>query len=511
MAVSSLGYSVLPITDFSGGWNPRDAPSEIADNELPDVMNFSLNQRGGLVKRLGLTRLNGSDQIVNTGNVQYLFYSAAIDRLLCQVGADIYVSTDAGASWGPSIKTFTSSARVFMTDFLGKLVMIHPADKVFTYDGATVTGPVANSPAGSAIVPWQNFLWSIGDPANPSRVTRGDAGAITWPASPVTNDIRVKDDQALTAIGGGEGMDTQGRAGLLVFKEGSTYRIHSVSDGAYTVVDYNYGASGPMCVTTNNGITGAISKRGLITMVGDDSPPELASYKIDTLFRASQLTFAQAANMCAGNYEDRMVFSLPWDGSTTNNLTIEYSPAFKWIVPHSFGVTSFANYTKNTRRLIGGKIGTGASTYGYVLGVFEGGSDDGTAITCRAQTKWFEPNAGSSVRFRRAVVNGRGDFTLYVKKDYDTGQGEGFPINIQGTGGVWGTAVWGVDTWAGTLTQDYQEIFSLGIGRAISFEAQESSSDTFSGVPFLDTGASDTQGGVSLYGIAVDMIPLGRS
>lgn len=195
------GYTVLSITDFSGGWNPRDAWGEVEDNELVDVMNFSIDQKGSLVKRLGLDRVNDADQIVDTGNVQNLFYSAAIDALIAQVGADLYKSTDGGSTWGASFKTFTTSARAAMVDFLGKVVIIHPVDSAFHYDGATVTGPIANSPDGSAIAVWNNALWSVGDPAQPSRVTRSDLGAITWPASPVTNDIRVKDDQALTAIG----------------------------------------------------------------------------------------------------------------------------------------------------------------------------------------------------------------------------------------------------------------------------------------------------------------------
>lgn len=505
------GYSNLPVIDFSGGWNPRDAWSEVEDNELIDVMNFTLDKKGGLVKRLGLTRLNAGDQISNANNVQNLFYSQALDRMIAQVDADVFVSADGGVTWGTSIKNFSTSARVGFVDFLGKLIMIHPVDRVFHYDGTTVSAVVANSPPGNAIAVWQNFLWSIGDPANPSRVTRSDPGAITWPASPVSNDIRVKDDQPLTAIGGGEGMDTEGRAGLLVFKEGSTYRIHSVTDGAYTVTDFNYGASGPLAVTTNNGMTAAISRRGIIVMRGDASVPILASYKIDPLFRAGQLSFAQSANMAAGNIEDRMVFSLPWDGSTTNNLTLEYHPNLEWIVPHDFGCTAFTSYTKNTRKLYGGKVGTGASTYGYIFDVFAGGADDGAAVTCRAQTKWFEPNGGSSTRFRRAVINGRGVFNLYVKRDYDTGQGEGFPIAIQGTGAIWGTAVWGTDTWSTALSQDYQEIFSLGVARAISFEIQESSSNTFVSPPFLDVGGQETQGSVALYGIIADMVTLGRS
>ena len=510
--MARTGYTSLTLYDFSGGWNPRDAWSEVEDNELIDSMNFTLDKKGGLEKRLGMTRLNPTSPVSTNATLKNIFYSAALDKLVVQTDQDVFVSSDGGVNWSAPIKTFTTTARAGFVDFLGKLVMIHPVDSVFHYDGTTVTGPVANSPDGFAIAVWQNFLWSIGDPANPSRVTRSDAGAITWPGSPVTNDIRVKDDQALTALGGGEGMDTEGRAGLLVFKENSTYRIHAVADGAYTVVDFNYGASGPLAVTTNNGLTAAISKKGIIAMRGDASSPVLASYKVEPLFHPAQLNFAQAANMCAGNVHDRMVFSLPWDGSSTNNLTLEYHPQHEWVVPHSFACNAFTTYTKNTTKLIGGKgDGVTEGGIGIIYEIFSGGSDDGTPITCRAQTKWFEPNGGSSTRFRRAVVNGRGVFTIYVKRDYDTGQGEGFPISIQGSGSVWGTAVWGVDTWASTLAQDYQEIFSLGFSRAISFEIQETSSNVYTTTPFLDVGSTETEGAVALYGIVTDMVTLGRS
>lgn len=507
----SSGYSSLPIQDFSGGWNPQDAWSKVEDDELIDMINISLDKKGGMVKRLGTTKVNPSGQISSAGSVQSLHYSAAIDTVLAQIGTQLFKSTDGGVSWTASIKTFTTADPVGMVDFLGKVVVIHKVDRTFSYDGTTFAGPIANSPAGTSITVWQNALWSGGDPALPSTLTRSDLGNITWPASPVTNQLRVKDDQPITAVGGGEGMDTEGRDGFLVFKEASTYRVHNLADAAYTVVDFQFGASGPKSITTNNGVTGAISRRGIIIMRGDASEPLLASHKLSPLFRRQNLSFTQSHLMAAGNFEDRMIFSLPWDGSTTNNLTLEYHPSYEWIVPHSCSASAFTSYTKNTRALYGAKIGTDASTHGYVLDFFTGGSDDGADISCRAQTKWFEPNGGSSIRFRRAVVNARGIFSLFVKRDYDSGVGELFPISIQGQGGIWGSATWGVDTYGINVQQDYQEIFSLGVGRSISFEIQESSSITASSTPFLDDGAAETLGAISLYGINTDMVPLGRS
>lgn len=502
----------LPITDFSGGWNPRDAWSQVADNESPDMLNVTLDQRGGIAKRLGLTKLNGSDQIVNTGNVQSLYYSSAIDKMIAQVGTDLYTSTDGGVNWSASIKTFTTSARCHMVDFLGKVVIIHPVDTVFTYDGTTFSAAVANSPKGTCITVWQNALWSIGDSTNPSRVTRSDLGAITYPASPVTNDIRAINDKPLTAIGGGIGIDVQGRSGLMVYKEDSQYRIHASDTGAYSVMDLQFGASGPACITTNAGITVALCKRGVTATRGDGTAPVYVSSRQEPLFRESQITFSTAGTWQVGNFRDRVIMSLARDGAVVNNFTLEFHPSDGWFAPHSFGLSSMTNYTKNVNQLIGGKVGSAAASYGYVLNVFTGGSDDGSSITSRWQCRWFEPMRGSEARFRRLLVAGRGEFSLLVKKDYEMGLGISYTIDIGAQNAdLWGSSNWGSAYWSAEIAQEYDRIFSLGHGRSISFEVQETSTTSATGITLLDDGAAETVGAWSLYGLYLDVVSLGQS
>ena len=75
---------------------------------------------------------------------------------------------------------------------------------------------------------------------------------------------------------------------------------------------------------------------------------------------------------------DRIVFSLPFAGSAVNSLTPGVQPlSGGWFAPHDFGLSSATAYTKNTRRLHGGKVGTAASSYGYVYDVFRGGTTTG--------------------------------------------------------------------------------------------------------------------------------------
>lgn len=507
--MTSGPYNSIRIEDFSGGWNPRDAQAELAFNESPDMLNFTLDERGGLVKRLGW-EFTSSSISGASAEVQAIFYSKALDRLIVQSGTKLFASTDGGATWGAAIHTFSTSARVDMVDFLGKVVVIHPVDTAFHWDGTTWTGPIANSPKGNTITVWQNYLWSAGDPtpAQKVRVTRSDAGAITWPASPTFVDIRVQDDTPVTCVGGGAGMDTQGRSGMLVFKEASTYRIHDSGTLAYTVVDESYGACSALAVTTNNEVTAAISRRGIITLRGDgEDTPTLVSHKLEPLFSPTNLTYSATDLVAAGNYFDRMVFAIPWDSSASNNLLLEYHPGYGWIVPHNIPAACFTTYTKNTHQLISGH----PTATGRTQRLFTTGADNAVAISARCQTRWFEPSNTHECRFRRMLVSGRGAFNVYVKRDYSPGIGDLFQVSLTSTGMLWGTGIWGVGLWGSELIMDYAKFHSLGHGRAIAFEVQESSASSATGQKLLDEGSAPTTGAVAVYGINVDYVPLGAS
>jgi hypothetical protein len=496
------------INDFSGGWNPRDAWSQVGDNESPDCLNVTLDERGGIVKRLGLLKYNSTQ--LGTDAFENLFYWQTQQYLIAQQGTTLYYSTGDGV-WTTTTRVFSTSARVGMCDFQGRLCVVHPVDGVWVSTNGTTwtqtTGGTNNMEAvrGNCIAAWQNKLWVGGDPNNKPRVWFSAAGdATTWTIATAWVDIRDKDDAIVTAIGAGSGMDSEGRPGLLVFKDESHYRINNSSTGAYTTVDTQYGASGPLAIASTLGITCAISKRGIVAVNASGGEAVLVSDKLTPLFNPNQIAFAQAANMCAGVYRDRLVFSLARAGSTTNNLTLEYSPQVGWIVPHGFGASAFAMYRKNDEKLY-----SAGPTSGYAFETFKGGDDNGTAITARYQTRWFEPGRGNACRFRRMIVNGRGEFSLYVKRDYTSGQGELNEVAIVGDAFVWGTGIWGTGIWGPDIFQEYQEFHSLGLGRAVSFELTESSATSVTGPKLLDDGASPELGAFACYGLTIDYVNLG--
>jgi hypothetical protein len=157
-----FNYGELQFRDFSGGLNLRDAAPELAQNESPDLYNVTLDERGGISKRLGYAKNNPTP--FNASKVSNVYYWASGQNKISQSGTGLFKDDSTVA-----FKTFTTSARCGLADFQGKLYIIHPVDGMFSYDGATVTTVLAG-PKGSTLAPWQNKLWASGDPNAKARV-----------------------------------------------------------------------------------------------------------------------------------------------------------------------------------------------------------------------------------------------------------------------------------------------------------------------------------------------------
>jgi hypothetical protein len=477
------------LQDFSGGLNLVAAPSELAQTETPDCMNVTLDERGGVVKRLGLSKI--ANHTSTTTQPAILYYSRALDKLMLQIGTGLYKSDDGGTNWSAALKTFSTSARVGMCDFLSKVVVIHPIDGAFTYDGATFSGKVTNSPNGNTIAVWQNALFSAGDPAQPSRVTRSDLGAITWPVTPITNDLRVKDDTAITAL------IAAGVNALLAFKEESIYRVQEATSIAYMTLSPTYGASGPLCVALNHGECAALSRRGIVVTDGMRNPA-IVSDRIAPYFRFDQLAYSTSADWCAGVDRDRFVFSLARSGASANNAMLEYNPATGSIVPHSVGVQSFASYVPSTRRLLGAKVA--ADTHVATFDVFKGGTDDGSSITARFQTPWLELGGGYQFRLDHIRARGRGTFQVERRTDY-AAAGLTSTFSSAPGGMLWNTGFWGSGLWGASLYESYNDFRPWQIARAISFVLSETSSTSASGMKLLGDGTASEVGDFACYGL----------
>lgn len=561
-------YGELQFRDFSGGLNVRDAASQLGQNESPADSNVTLDERGGVAKRLGYIKYNTNAfnaSLTTTG-----YYWPTGQNLITQSGTELFKDTSAS-----SFKTFTTAARCSMVDFTGKLFIIHPIDGLFSYDGTTVVALVGG-PKGATIAAWQNKLWASADPNAKSRVyfsAAGDGtkwyqqqtttnGSHTLPVGTITvldttgftasgtinvggqtvaytsitpttfagcsggsgviatgslvyqgtanfNDIREKDTEPVVCLSGASGLDVSGRPGLLAFKNRSTYRIYDSSTGAFQTLDPQVGAASAQSVVNGFQRTVAIGESGIFWTDGV-GPMRPASDKLQPLFNPSQIAYDKLDLFCAGMRGDRMYFSLCRAGSSANDLMLEYHPLQGWIVANTNSASFYATYGKNDQKLY-----TGSPTVnGRVYEQFQGGSDDGVAITSYWQSKWIEPTAGHPVRIVRARINGRGAADILVLRDYEVAPVDTLSFNLVNTTGVLYDdpgSIYDVSLYAQpTKYQSTQDFPQIGVVTAVALRISETSSSTSFGLSILG-GTEPTVGAWGIYGIDLSYVPLGLS
>lgn len=498
---TSAQFQQLTARDFSGGPNVRDALPQLAAGEVVDAWNVSFDRRGGVVARLGYTKVNTT--AYGGGLVKNVYYSTTIGEFVVQAGASLYKGTNTTAN-----KTFTTSARVGFADFAGKLYAIHPVDGLWNTTNGVTWAAVSDvdAPKGTCLAVWQNKLFAAGNPTNKARVSWSDAGnGESWsPSSWV--DLREKDDEQVVALAGAAGIDVAGRQGLLAFKRRSTYRIYDSTSGAYQTIDPQIGTASALSVVSVSNRTFTLSENGIFWTDGV-SALKPASERLRPLWNRSQIAYDQLDLFCAGRLGTKAYFSLARAGSTANDLSLELDPDTGAIAPGSNAASAYATYGASTEKLYAGS----PTVSGQVYELYSGGTDDGTPISSRLQTRWYEPGEGFLTQLFRLRLHGFGSFTLQVLRDYASEGGTSTNVVITQDAVLLYDAGLFYDSgllYPGLITVGYADVLSLGVAHAVSFKITASSTTTQALPGIFGQGSGQTVGAWQLYGLDLLHIPL---
>lgn len=514
------------LADFSGGLNIRDSWNAMAPNESPDMMNVTLDERGGLQKRLG-SRRDDSTTILADQPPNNLFYWPTTGQLIMQLGARVFkrtaADTYAEVERPAGADAFTTDARATFADFNGSLYALHPADGVLKYTGSGTWSLVTSAVKGVALAVWKNRLWAGGPSsagANPTRVWFSNIGnGDAWTTASDFVDLRDVSDEPITALGLGQGLD-QGAvpvSGLLACKRNSVHRIQDAVTGAYTTLSTEAGAAGPLALTSLRGLICMVNDKGVWVTDGEGAPV-IVSDKIEPVFEPTALNLAAMSNWCMGTHHDRIFLSLSEVGSSINTFAFEYSPAQGWFAPHDNPMAAYAlnrDDDDHAYALSPEFSGTGSR----LLKLCTGGKDrvgatgvGGTDIACRWQSTWSIPASHKLCRFRRTRVHGRGVFDLLIKLDFNLGSDHIHTLDLEPSaaaiwddGYLWDSgALWGPSNY-----QNHADVYSHGVGMAISFELRETSGLSHLGRSPMSMLPAGEQGAVTLYSLCTDFVPLG--
>lgn len=460
-------YSVFRIADMSGGVNLRDAATELAPNESPDLWNVLIDERGGAVKRLGFVRWNAS-AVAST--ISYGYDSRVADVILWYSQDDGKLYSDPGTGILTLRHTFTAGSQVSIADFVGKVYAIHPDDGLFeSTDGITWTATVATGgsiPAGDLLAVWQNKLWvGNGNTINFSKA--GDATNWDTAAGAGANTVREGRDgeSPITAMLGSTSFDTQLRPSLMVFKDRSFHVVTDSSTGSYITMDQFEGAPSPQSVTAQYGRIYVVNPRGVFQTDGL-SPLVPLSGKLDKLFRL-QIDQTAVDDISACGHQGKIYATVRLlDGSL---LSMRYHPLFE---SFTLGDDVGKAYLSRDRRLL-----ASSPTLGYVYQLDTGGTDDGVAIESRVKTRIFEPFQSVDGRMQKMTIRIGGSVNMQVLRDFET---TGDPVALSATasaGFKWDVDSWGAGVWgSGDVIEDYVYDHPRLEGKAFQLYFYETSS-----------------------------------
>jgi hypothetical protein len=490
VAAHTAGLTGNQLRDFSGGPNLRDHPSELALNECEDAMNITFDERGGASSRLGYAKDGAA---FSGGLVKNRFWSQLLNERITQAGLSIYLGTTNTAR-----KTFSTSELVTFAELNSLIVACHPTDGLFTSsDGITWTAVSdPDAPKGTCVAVWQGKLFVGDTKAKVSWSAFADPTA--WTATDF-NKLWEKDQQAVVAMHVGSGQDILGHPGLLCFKQESTYRISDAATGAYTTVDGTIGAAGALAVTGVGSKVIAICKRGIFWWREDQAGMVEASNQLLPLWDPLEINMGQQALWCAGRKGNRAVFSLTRAGSTANDLALEYSPDQQWIAPRSDAMSCYATSTGGSEVLYGGS----PTVSGQCYQLNTGGTDDGTAISWKFQTRWTELSDGFLASVWEVRLQGRGSGTCTVRIDYASDGGDSEPFDFTGAAPTYDSGLLydsGV-FYASPAFQSSVSRYSIGVCRQFSLLFEGTSSTTVTGPQILAAGPGAQLGAFGLFGI----------
>ena len=237
------GYSLISLDDFRGGLNYRTDVFDLELNESPDLLNVTVDARGGILLRDGVKTLAQTALPSNVNGIWSYHNDDGTSKVLVNYGTTVavYDGTDFDSTGAASIVARSDGSRTYGVTINNVAYAVSGDATSFYYNGTSFTnlvtnldGTPGNFPIAQYVEHWNNFAWVgntvEGGTVHKNRVRFSHANLPTqW------NDLDYID------IGKGEGGDyITGVVGhndrLVIFKSNSMYALFGFDADTFQLV-----------------------------------------------------------------------------------------------------------------------------------------------------------------------------------------------------------------------------------------------------------------------------------
>lgn len=460
--------------DFSGGLVTARPITELLENESSDLDNIVVFSKGrGFRSRFADTEFNSS--AMNLGDsVNGLGYYKRIngDEFLVAIsGNKIYSSTNALVGTmsditGTAVVTGGQNNIWSMFTFNNNLVAFGGSssspDAPWTWTGSGNAAPLGGSPP-SAYFGFQanNRAFALRTGTYPSRIfwsILGNAGDWTGTGSGYSDVSTSDNDKLVTAA-------VLNTNTVLLFKQNSIHQmqIGSLVSGAFPIFPLfkGTGCVGKHAIVVNNGLVYFITPSGKM-LITDGSRifdsieiPRLSD--IDDLWsnlNPNRLEYIQGTYRSGSDYE-HIIWNVSYgSGQGSNNVAFIWDIENKCWLRNTTGYASNVMVTTQSGMLYGGHYNGKIYKKDSSSSTVTDASNSGAVVDGYLISGWFNNGRYETIKEIRSInlsffTSGGGSIRFFYGFDFD---GLNNQINISQmppTGGIYGTAVYGTDVYAG--------------------------------------------------------------
>lgn len=483
---SSKSYPVS-LKGLRGGLNSTSGPLGLDLSEFSDLLNIDFDKFGSFAKRNGYEALNTS--AFNSGarwtGLKWFELASGTRYIVGTCGSKVAKMDSLDGTWDDitGALTITPAKLTSFAIFRDNLLGTNGEDVPFLWTGSgnasAMTVPIGLTKAKFVEVYSSYTILAnvtVSGTAYRSRFYWSALDSISSFDSADFIDVSRDDGQTITFI------KTLGSR-LVIFKERSIYVATFTGDPDIPFIveksSSPVGCIAPYSVQeVDNGLV-FLSPDGIYYFDGSNS------YKISDRITATiatyNSTYFNEASSLHQHSKNRYWLSIPGASATSNNRVIVW------------------DYFNNSLSIYDGMaISCGATAYvngleerpywgdysGYVYRGDTGRNDDplnvSTAISAYAYTKWIEfddlcdqkgiPNIYVYYQQNNATI------TLAYSYDFEEGDQYSLTINTSGSGALYGTAVYGTDTYSGTGGKVTRRDLT-GRGRVVRFKVANATID----------------------------------
>jgi hypothetical protein len=456
-----------------GGWNDRDAYAEMDPKDAVILDNY-FPLPSEVMLRYGYT--NWVTGISGTVNTLALYDNGTVNKMFGAAGANIYDVTSSGAVGAAVVSAMTSDkwiSSMFSTAGGQFLVMANGLDPVQEYNGTVWSVPVITNVSSSAlnyVLPFKNRLWFI--EKNSLRAWYLPTSSIAGAANSIDFSGLFSSGGSLVAMGdwtldAGQGMDDYM---VFITSEGQV----AVYKGTDPAVAANWVLVGVYSIGTPVGRRCLAKYAGDLLLISKDGIFPLSKYLMSSRVNTNIAITDKIMNTVStstSDYANNFGWEIdlyPPENMLIINVPVSTTVSYQYVMNTiSQAWCRFTGWNASTFLLFKDRLYFG--TTGGVCRAWDGQSDNGTNINGEAlQAFNYFGQSGQLKEWTMARPVLSADtlpgILLNINVDFDKSAPIGTPTFTPNMNSLWGTAIWGVDTWSGNLTiyKNWQSVFGIG-------------------------------------------------